>query len=722
MSGSLARKGFRFQDLYLLHRVLIEAANRFMSRIDESGVAQRGPEPRFGIEATTSIGGKSPDWDIIIAYHDQLEVIEAKSGSISKSDRVAFWKRLRREGQFSKADNDVRAALAFDPMAEDRAKWAELAMTASSAPSNTSTRQEPTRVLVAADLLAEALWWMCDASESEAGSPALPLEKAYAILRSFTPVSIASDDLDSRVLRDIEVLFPNGLSDQVCDAVLGWLNRRATDQMKQRRFFSLSELLGEMNILQDCVALGQGTLERWKTLWRELPALFDQRARSCLGSTGESISIAEAQPKIQQALAMRDENFVIVGNAGGGKTGLLSRFGVDAQGMKAEVFRCNADAVSEQEVPDLLTSLRFKAALLKVRAPQKKMCVLVDALDEAEPPLRTIWTQQLARFGTNARTTTVVTIRDNAWRSDGISQRQLQHWQELLVEEWSEELVLRLLSPRWPKDRISGGLLQLLRQPLMLDVFWRTFIEGDENNTRDRSVPQTRHQLLSAFWQERLLHSKRHKVPNLKQKIETVVAHASAAVGSFDAQSDDGEALGVLLSESVIIPEGHLNTHHRFRHPLLRDFALGLWCLSARDEPGVATRWSEIQGGLQRHGALRAIFEALGDQTFTDEYPHVTRTKIVETLLTTHAESPAHLAQIFGVSPPEPAFDPTTWPILLQQKLPAAFGTDLLAAARLASNAAWGHYIGRWPADATGSIMRFPKHCYISLDHSAKTY
>src|SRR5437868_5220959 len=131
MSGSLARKGFRFQDLYLLHRFLMEAANRFASGIDESGLLKRLPEPRFGIEATTSAEDKSPDWDIVIAYHDRVEVIEAKSGLVSRSERITFWKRLRREVQFSK-QNKTCAVIALDPTTEDKAKWAQLRVTAGS--------------------------------------------------------------------------------------------------------------------------------------------------------------------------------------------------------------------------------------------------------------------------------------------------------------------------------------------------------------------------------------------------------------------------------------------------------------------------------------------------------------------------------------------------------------------------------------------------------------
>jgi hypothetical protein len=102
--------------------------------------------------------------------------------------------------------------------------------------------------------------------------------------------------------------------------------------------------------------------------------------------------------------------------------------------------------------------------------------VAVAYKDETEITLRTKWAKQLARYGVTASATVVVSIRDSAWDGDGVSRSRLQHWYKLVVNEWSEELVRRLISERWSKERISAGLLELIRQPLMLDIFWRTFI------------------------------------------------------------------------------------------------------------------------------------------------------------------------------------------------------------------------------------------------------
>ena len=693
MSGALARKGFWFQDLYLLRRVLREAAEEFSHSVDGTFFDQA----KFGIEARTS-APNSPTWDSVVQYLESREVIEVKSGTVTKADRVTFWKRLRREANVVR-DKRIRPVLVVDPSSEEITKWQALATMSARAPSKQNISAEPVRVSSSEDILNEALWWMCKVSEKECGSPPLSETQARAVLANFTLESIAFSDLEQSILETIELLFPDGLSEQLSDLILGWLNHRATAQ-ESRRFFSLRELMGEMGILRNCAAFDTGTIARWKDFWRELPALFAQGARARLGKAGHSIAMSLTQPLVDEALTSGG-NFAVIGKGGGGKTALISQFGEEAKAEGAEVFQCSADAVSKEEVEDLSRSLRFRRALLKIREPTRKLYVLVDALDEAEIGLRSQWVKQLARLGAHSDLNLAATIRDSAWQSDGTTQTHLKHWEQLIVEDWPEELIRRLLREQWPTETLSDGLIELIRQPLMLDLFWRTFVEGRQNQPFDQSRLLTRHQLLSAFWQERLLHSARHKMPNLKHRIDQVVACAASSIGTFDSHTLDNEALSVLLSESVIVPDGRLNPRYRFRHPLLRDFAIALWCLAAADDSAVAKRWSQVKGGLQRHGALRAIFEALSDPQFTAEHPHLNGTKILAALLQSHSDAPHHVAQLVGTLDSDAGFDPARWAPSVQGILPASFGTELLASARLAENISWARAIANWPLDAT---------------------
>jgi hypothetical protein len=209
MSGALARKGFRFQDLYLLRRVLEESASHFSSILESASLTPLA-QPRFGIEVGTC-AGSSADWDSVIEYDNRSELIEAKSGSISRAERVRFWRRLRREVQFGKPVT-INAVLAVDPSVEETAKWEQLATFASTA-AEVPISEEPQRVSTVAQLFAEAIWWMCRAPENQAGSPAMSWERARLLLASFRLASITSDALEAKVLSEIELLFPDGLSD-----------------------------------------------------------------------------------------------------------------------------------------------------------------------------------------------------------------------------------------------------------------------------------------------------------------------------------------------------------------------------------------------------------------------------------------------------------------------------------------------------------------------------
>ena len=712
MSGLLARRGFRFQDLYLLRRILRDTADAVAAKIASQDADTRLPL-QFGIEAKTS-PAETPDWDSIILCSATNEVIEAKSGVIAKDDRLAMWRRLRRE-VIGSGDRQVRLVLVVDPICERTEKWQALARQA--ADCLTRSRQQtvpeqPRAVRDVGDLLDEALSQICGAEDE--GQLVTPMV-ALKILATFTVESFSFADLETSVLAGIELLFPNGFSDQLSDAMLGWLGRRATDKAAPRRLFTARELLGEMGVLQQCAAFDFGMLSRWKTRWNDLPALFEQRARTRLGKAGESVPMEQSQPAVVTALDNRAANVVVLGPGGGGKTALLAQIGARAEAQGAEVFGCSADTISEDEVSDLFASLRFKRALLNVREPQRQMYVIVDALDEADPTLRTRWAKQLARFGVDSCGSVITSVRDHAWLNDGITRAQLTDWQPVAIQEWSEQLVRDLLKQRWPEADLSPGLLTLIRQPLMLDLFWRTFVEGGEARSVRDALPETRHQLLSAFWTERILRAPRHQMPNLQQRLQTVFARAAAAISGFDDHEIDVAALNVLLSESVIIAEGQLNQKYRFRHPLLRDFAMALWCLTAPNSALVAQRWSQIKGGLQRHGALRAILDALRDPLFTADHSHLSRTDVITAMLAAHAEAPTHVAQVLGTFAPEAAFDPALWPESLQRHLPSNFASELVTAARLAGNFRWANSVANWPLDAQWIDDSFtPTLCEIS--------
>ena len=118
MGGDLARAGFRFQDLYLLLRLLREAAQT----IEQNTANIAVPRPinvRFGIEARIEFdevaGAGQPKWDVIVTTPSHIEAIEVKSGEIDRKDRITFWRRLRRELSASPLEVQIQPILVVDP-------------------------------------------------------------------------------------------------------------------------------------------------------------------------------------------------------------------------------------------------------------------------------------------------------------------------------------------------------------------------------------------------------------------------------------------------------------------------------------------------------------------------------------------------------------------------------------------------------------------------------
>jgi len=144
MSGFTARTGFRYQDLYLLARVLEDASDS-LDQAWRVGVQDELPilatsKIRYGIEASPRISGSSsdvvapgPDWDVLVLAQNKLEFAEVKSGVVTKEDRLAFWRRLRRELAASSSDStEIAPVLVVDPNeAGDLTKWNELSVIAS---------------------------------------------------------------------------------------------------------------------------------------------------------------------------------------------------------------------------------------------------------------------------------------------------------------------------------------------------------------------------------------------------------------------------------------------------------------------------------------------------------------------------------------------------------------------------------------------------------------
>jgi hypothetical protein len=713
MSGHIARKGFLFQDLYLLFRVLqtagesLESGWRSASNnlVDQLNIVSQ----RFGIEASATASGDDGeassrlDWDVLVRGDTKLEFAEVKSGSVTKTDRLAFWKRLRRElARVPDSDVLLLPILVVDPRKSDSLeKWEALPLAAADYSASVPSRDPSGNVLTTKHLLEEALWWICSPDRSlDNSDPAADQTTVLNALSRFELHCHEFEELESNVTRFIDVLFPGGLTETNQTLLLGWLGKRATGS--ERRLFTISELLQEIGILQDAISLEPGTLKKWRVLWDELPPVVRERTRLCLGENGASMPAASVQVRALDALGQDSARpTVILAPGGAGKSVFLAQAAEAAKQRGDDVFHCGADDVTIEELEEIAHAIRFFTALMGLRRPTARILLCIDGLDEADASLRKRWVQQLARIASIPNVRVLVSIRDVAWRADGTTKSGLASWSAISLDLWPESIVLALLAPTAFGEDLPPSVIDLLRTPILLDLFWRTFVEIESPNILRASSLQTRHSLLAAFWRERLIESPRHTgISDMLLGIGAVVSRAGTSVGGFLEESLDADVVQTLLSEGVLSRESRLQQRLRFRHPLLRDFAFAQWCLAVENPIAVSQRWNSIAGGLQRHGALRAMVEGLSNPDSSIEYPSLTLGSVVQTIAASDRIASSQMAHVLGAREPIPSVDPQGWASQVQSALPAEFGGDLLSAARLSENGAWAERLERWSDDA----------------------
>ncbi|MBN8628993.1 MAG: hypothetical protein J0M17_26265, partial [Planctomycetes bacterium] len=644
--GSIARGGFRYQDYYLLLRVLKTIA-REVERAMSSGLAPSttilgniktkfGIEARSGSSAAVASDDETRDWDVVVEEGKTLELVEVKSGKVSKPDRLVFWERIRREFAAPTGNSsEVHPRLVVNPdKIDDLQRWSSLAAEAKTFKGKIPKRTPSGNVTETKDMLKEALWHLC--SRSVPGLPAMSSDIALVTLSRFAVETHKAADLDLKVTEALEMFFPGALSDLNKSFLLDWMNSRAVSH-PARRMFTVSEMLVDLKILALALAFQAGTLDRWQQLWEELPRVLRARTRNTLGRTGLNIPTKESQ-----ADALKDASLqptLILGHGGSGKTVILDELGRDADQAGHLVFRCGAGDVSNAaEANDVADMLRFMNGLNLLNRPTRAFFVFVDALDEAELLLRHRWAELLGRLAARLPNVRIATsMRESAFHRDSKIQLQLGAWRRISLAEWPADLVQRLLAAK--SISVSTDVLQLLRTPIMLDLFWRTFVENKAAQPDRIGKLRTRYDLLAAFWTERVLRARNGNIPNLSAKLHNWALRIAAQLGSFTPDLADDVVTQILLDEGVLAEEGQVVRRVAFRHPLLRDFAFAIACLDAPDAETAAKRWSSIAGQIQRHGALRGIAEALLEKNASAEFGKFTFDDFIGAVLSVRSDS-----------------------------------------------------------------------------------
>jgi len=730
MSGISARKGFLYQDYYLLKRLLSASAGRMDELWTRGGAewSERGLS-RFGIEARSIAddpSGESRDWDVVVETSDGLELIEVKSGELKRSDALAFFARLRRESrQALGSSRAVILVLVVDPEKAGelylklRGLSAAVSATDCVVPSN-----EPTgNITNVAKLGAVALWSLCGEGKDLDGAPWAP-EAARALLARMVIHECPDGGLQREVDRLLGLFFVNGLNDQQAAPLLGWLGQRAVTLKPERHFFTIRELLEEMGVLGLVSAFDGATLRAWHQVWDTVGVAVEDRTPRGLGRHGESVLLEENQPEARHVLLEKSARRVIVTAPGGaGKSVVLRQLAERARAERpSEVLWCGAaDVKATSEVDDLERACRFRASVLAWRAPDSTLSVLVDALDEAtDGGIMDHWAKVLARLGAVENVRVIASVREEVWRNSKTLGDQIGSWPRVALQPWPSSLVEHLLNANRRYSALGTGMREILRTPILLDLFWRTFVE-DASADESVAPPETGHGVIVAFWERRLLGAARHRqVRDLGLRSLALWGRAADQIGTFSVDGELVEIADIAVSEGVLVRTGRLRSSFGFRHPLLRDFALAQWCLAAGRANEVAARWRSISGGVARRGVLRAMLEALVDQRAAEDWPEVCVAGLVHAIAMLGADLAEELARFLGAREARAEYDPARWPASVQEALPPRFGASLIVSARLAGEASWARLLAGWSQESSWLDEQFPRELVDFADSLAE--
>lgn len=700
MTGVVSRSGFRFQDLVLVHRVLTELID---VRLAEIGAKAAVPPLTYCIETNATSAGGGPDWDLITLTTGGSAVLEeVKSGPPSAEDRRQFWLRLRRTLSRVEQGEAVipRLTVNKDNPPANPEIWRGLRAAVGSA-----VPERVPRVTSAAELAREALFFLTGAVDDEESAP-VSLPRASQAMGGFEYTdSLGFAELEERVLAAVRVLSKDLAVNEIGNAVLGFVGKIAAEKNCSAHAFVAADVWSTIAALRVLSTVSAADA----ALWRSFRAEAIPQWREEGGHVGSGLPYQEwqnVQPALAAVMAAVPGRVAIIGHGGTGKSVALAEVcrelgcadvlvvwlpGADLRGVSAAEFR------GACELGRFVCAAFGRALVLAVDAAENAGTVTEVGLLLAS----------IGRVADGIACRAIVTIRALTWREVAGSQEMRAGWAAATLREWDSELV-RTLCEASQRPTVGEDLVRLLRTPLLLDIFLRTF-------GRAEAVPaglQSRHALLSAYWSRRVLPDGDPRTPARNTWL------AAAAQWEADGRSrhtSDSEPARDLASEGVLEVVGG---SFRFRHALLRDFALMQRCVEgARSASEFVGRIAAVRSSLVRWGALRAGIEASCEGTL-DLRELITSSFTDSALSFSFAESLGDLD------------DPTILPVeTLNAALAAtADGGALLhrclALAVLGANGGWVRLLARFPdarhwAEAAAWITGDVLDQAVSLLHAA---
>lgn len=643
---------------------------------------------RFGVEASPGPGGlrTPPEWDLIYEDGTVLVLEEAKSGAIKAEDRWTLWRRVRRTvaGLLTTGNVPllhVRLTVNAANLPATPEDWRTLPVQSQhvegswTTPRTKDDHRRPVRS--ASDLANEALHVLSSA-DSDTTSPPVTLDRARDILAQFQlNEQYTADSVEDQVRNHLAVLSRGAGVEVLLNAVRGELTRRAESVDVARRTFTADDLLKALEMLERLAALDPDTLRRW----HELRGTADSNAR---GRDDSPVGLSyqewrELQPHISGVLDPPPlQPVALLGRGGIGKSVLLEHWLAERQRLGDETLLLTANDLAALEPDQVAAALDL--GVFGARHRGKRMAIGVDGVENAADDQRRVRLLSALRSVAASDVTLCVTSRLLEWRSARGSSETLPGWRDIELVEWPEERIRDHVNATG-RPRIHADLLRLLRVPLLLDLFLRTF-------GRDEDVPsglQTRHGLLQAYWDRRVLPAEDERSASRRVLLLEL---ARSEAGGVNLHTTTGDAARYLTSEGVLtLVRGGLR---QFRHALLRDFALMQW---VREPPTSGSREVErltaIRPPLVQFGALRAVLEAKAAAGGNDRALLAAMTPP----LLFHAGTVLGEFEELAVIDLRATVDAVTPPER------SDFLRSLLLAAKLERNVAWASVIARLPSD-----------------------
>lgn len=602
MGGKEARGGFWFQDAKALKRLLDDAIERRRRRV--LGVAL-DPELRIRIESAVEIVVEEPQaegaqmparpiWDGTFTVGTRVVVDECKLGGPDRNDRVTFYRRLR-----ATVASGVPAAMLTPRFTVGRGsvehldRWTDLGAQSQMA---TVPAEPPARVDSAQKGAAEALYYLTtpnpvwklkkrddnddDRSDDVPATTPLSIVDARALLaRLEIDAQSTIDDLDADLRRQLEVLGASLAIDELIDLLGGWIGRIARSTT------------WHADLTADSLNANLTLVARYLTVPPAVEALWHRLRTTTPPAPITMIAEQpwrEVQPQVEAVVADRAANtrVVLTSEGGIGKSHLLAKLYGETGSTLVWI-----DAVGDLRDVENAVALGVWANARRGEA----VTVFVDAIDQIGDPAGLLAGLERALAGYD-RAVIYVAMRFATWA--GMRDRLLR-WRDVRLARWTNDRI-RALADAGRREPLSSDLIDLLRTPLLLDLFLRTFAAGD-------AVPAglaTRHGVLRAYFERRV-----YADGGSAARRAVLDAGVDAVLANTPEWRSSDPAAQSLSSEGVVVNAfGAL----RFRHALLRDFSAALQ-LIPRTAREIANSLRGVESPIIRNELLRGTIEALLD-------------------------------------------------------------------------------------------------------------